>query len=218
MPTYKTIDAHSHMHFASFVSQLFKMGFQPSFLFLDQTSVVIARNKLAQYFVDFDREHNFDLCIWMDSDHTFAVSTLLDMLYHYDKYDDIEILSASYVTRDVSNPRICAFMQKKDGQYISVHPETKGIKEIDGCGFGCVYMKPQVMHDMCEHFGGHQFQFEARGDKEKGNHISEDLYWCERAKEIGYKIYLDADAQIGHRGGVIEHDWMKFKQGVVKIE
>lgn len=211
MPTYKIINAHTFMKFNSLTLRLIKLGFKPSFLFLDQTNVVIARNYLAEAFQDFNVDQKFDLAFWMDSDHIFEENDIIDLLYHYSKYEDVEILSALYVTRDNNNPRYCAFMQKKDGKYQSIHPETKGIVEVDAIGFGCVVMSPNVMNKMYENYGKAQFQFVVKDYEGEVGHLSEDMFWCEKARELGFKIFLDAHIKIGHYGANIDEGYMRYK-------
>lgn len=206
LPVYKIMDTKAYMSMVTLIAQVYKMGFEPTFFFLDQTNILIARNELAGFFNQYHKDYNFDLVVWMDSDHYITLENFMQLLYHYDAYADISILSARYITRDVVAPKLCAYINegtKEDPKFRSVLPTNKGISEVDAVGFGCIMMQPKVMLDMYKKYAKHQFQFIALGDKEQGGMLSEDLLWCMRAQELGYKVYLDNDVEIGHMGGII---------------
>jgi len=204
MPTYKNIPSVCAHDFFVLTSLLYQFGFEPQFRFIDQTNVVVARNFLQKQVVKELAEDpdKFDIVLWLDSDQRFTFKDVLELISHYHLYDEIDILSGRYITRDLECPRVCAFMVNED-KYVAVGPDTKGIKEVDGVGFGFVLMTPKVMQDMQEEYGNFSFEFRSVGDKETGGCIGEDLDWCDKAKKIGYKIYLDSNVEIGHYGGLI---------------
>ena len=73
------------------------------------------------------------------------------------------------------------------------YPED-GLFEIEGCGFGAVLMKAGVIRDVAETF--HQTFGPIPG-------LGEDLSFCVRARNCGYKIWCDPTLQIGHKGSLI---------------
>jgi len=196
-----------------FLSRLNKLGFDPSIFLLDQTNVSTARNFLAKNFIEaHQKEHGpYSAVLWIDSDQTFEFMDFLNLLNRFDetnKSDGVEILSARYITRDLEEPKVCAFMKapidKVKFGYKAILPSSQGISEVDGFGFGFVMMTPKVLVDMYEHYGQHMFAFRCVGDKDVGGIIGEDLDWCDKAQAIGYKLFFDNDVSIGHYGGVID--------------
>jgi len=214
LPTYKIIPTNTYHCMMVFLSQLYRLGFNVSVLMLDQTNVVLARNNLCKHFIETHEKNKFDLTLWMDSDHDFKTSDFMTMLYHYDKCNTVDILSARYVTRDNIAPRVCAYNKKNDG-YMAIHPDNTGISEVDGVGFGFIMMSPKVMVDMHNEYGLRQFEFVHI--TEKGPEIiSEDLTWCDRAKKIGYKVFVDNEINVGHYGGTMTIDFLKYIKGYTK--
>lgn len=69
-----------------------------------------------------------------------------------------------------------------------------GLFEIEACGFGAVLMKTGVIRDVAETF--HQTFSPLPG-------LGEDLSFCVRARNCGYKIWCDPKLQIGHKGSMI---------------
>ena len=67
-----------------------------------------------------------------------------------------------------------------------------GLKEVAGVGFGCVLMRTDCIFDMANEHKGAWFTPMANA--------GEDCAFCIRAREYGYKIYLDPSIEFGHMG------------------
>lgn len=208
LPTYKILNTKSYQCMIVLLTRLFKVGFDVSVLLLDQTNVVIARNHLAKHFMEADEMvGGYDIAMWIDSDQTFEFSDFMNLLYHYDECHDkdgVRVLSGRYISRDLSTPKVCAFIREEDGKYKAIQPESRGIVEVDGFGFGFVLMEPEVIKEMYEEYGIMQFGYKFVGDKDTGGMIGEDLDWCEKAQKIGIKLFFDNEVSIGHFGGIID--------------
>jgi hypothetical protein len=213
VPTYKIIPAIFFQHFFVTLQHMNAMGFKPHLFFTDNTNVCRARNVLAGNVVKAiqEKKADFDICWWIDSDHQFDVSDFMSLLYHYDLEEDIKVLSARYITRDNTAPRVCGFIKKGELKYSAIDPTETGITEVDAFGFGFVIMSPQVLIDMYNVHAEHMFCFRPVGDPKVGNIIGEDLDWCDKAQKIGYKLYFDSDVDIGHFGGIIDVEFLKYK-------
>jgi FkbM family methyltransferase len=66
--------------------------------------------------------------------------------------------------------------------------------EIDGCGFGCVLVKSEVFRAV----GYPQFVYHSAIDHK--DTISEDTDFCKKAKDRGFKIFVDSSIKCGHKG------------------
>jgi len=193
-----------------FIARLYKVGFNPTFFLLDQTNVSISRNQLAGYFLEAHLDKGSDpynIALWIDSDQSFDFNQFMKLLHHYDEEEEVDILSARYITRDLTNPRVCAFNSVEDEEGIkfsAITPDNIGIVEVDSFGFGYVMMNPDVLEEMYSEYGLHQFCFRAEGNPLTGDILGEDMDWCIKAKKIGYKLYVDNDVSIGHVGGMID--------------
>lgn len=63
--------------------------------------------------------------------------------------------------------------------------------EIDGCGCAFLGISKKVLNDLIEPFTPIE-------DKKTGQFYGEDISFCKRAKETGYKIICDPSLRIGH--------------------
>ena len=69
-----------------------------------------------------------------------------------------------------------------------------GLAEVDAVGFGALLMRLDVLEGMEYPF----FSFDRCG---------EDIYFCVKAKEKGFKVWLDGSYRLGHIGepGIVTH-------------
>jgi hypothetical protein len=70
----------------------------------------------------------------------------------------------------------------------------RSLVEIAGCGFGCVLVKAEVMKGI----GYPQFKYYSAIDH--NNTVSEDVDFCRKAKDKGFKIWADPSVLCRHTG------------------
>lgn len=135
----------------------------------------------------------FDYLFSVDSDIVLPQDTLVKLLSH-----NVDMVSGVYIQRKdgVEIPEI----YRKNAQggvsnvFITSLLSNKGLQEIDGCGFGCVLVKSDVIRKI----GYPQFVYTSALNH--ANTISEDVYFCRRAQEVGAKIFVDTSIICRHVG------------------
>lgn len=151
-----------------------------------------ARNKLAAEAVKLEA----DYIMWFDSDMIFQADTLERLMKDLD--DGRDIVSGLYFRRSAPfSPVAFEKIQIADGgdcEFKDYHGDLTGIHEVEGVGFGCVLMRSDVIFECFSKYGT---CFSPIGK------VGEDLSFCWRARELGYKIWLDADVKLGHVGHLI---------------
>ena len=83
----------------------------------------------------------------------------------------------------------------------------EGLFEVGGCGFGCVLMKTDLFFDVQSKFGQMFTPIGRNG---------EDVAFCWRARQCGYKIWCDPEVLCGHVGYSIVDD--KFFRAFSQVE
>ena len=150
-------------------------------------SVDVARNIIAKY----AQEHKFDYIMWVDSDIIIPKDTLVKLLSH-----EKEIVSGVYSYKRLNGGEVVAkrFIDKKKEDYqdikISEIKEASGLMQIDGMGFGCVLTKVSVFDKI-------PFPWFIYTQD-----MGEDIFFCRKAMNEGYKLWLDTDVICGHIGTV----------------
>lgn len=125
-----------------------------------------------------------DWLLFIDSDMTFPADALLRLLDH-----NLDIVGGLCFKRVPEyNPTI---YQKVPGQFkwnwIQDYPR-ESLFEVDGTGSAFLLIKKKVFDAIPYPW------YEYNGE------VSEDLYFCHKAKQAGFKIHIDSSVKIGHLG------------------
>lgn len=150
--------------------------------------IYTSRNNLAAMAV----ERGMDYVMWLDSDMVFPPDTLKRL---WDNRDKGDIITGIYYRRvEPFKPVLFDHLDITengcDWTNYDNYPEDR-IFEIEGCGFGCVLTPTSAFIDVMSKFGN---MFAPIGG------VGEDLSFCWRARQCGYKIIADPSIQCGHVG------------------
>lgn len=157
------------------------------------SEVTMQRQQLVEEALQTNCTH----ILWLDSDMTFPTHTLQALLSH-----DKDIIACNYSTR-VPPHRPVAFKSENDlDARIS---NGTGIQKIFAVGMGCMLVKRKVYEEMKKPF------FSITWNDNYTNLVGEDIYFCTKAKEHGYEVWLDNDlsnsiTHIGTRSFTIKGD------------
>lgn len=154
---------------------------------MDQTfGIDASRNKLVE------RSLKADYILFVDSDIVFRPNALRKLLEC--KKD---IVGGIYFGKGFPHWPI-AFYKEGEG-YQPFRGELTGLMEFDAVGCGFLLVKTEVYRKIREPW----FVFKPV----KG----EDLYFSEKARKAGYKIYLNCDVQPGHYASKVVNisDWKR---------
>jgi hypothetical protein len=141
------------------------------------------RNIIARDFLD----SGADFLLTLDSD-TVPTKNPLDLIKH-----DVDIVGGVYPAWKDDTYVWLACWLDKDGSY-KQYPirQRDGIQEVDALGTGCMCIKREVLQKISMPFIDKIR--EGVGDRELGH----DLYFCKRAKELGFEVYADWDMVCDH--------------------
>jgi len=131
-----------------------------------------AREQAAKHFLESD----CDYMLFLDSDMVPPADMLIKLIEH-----DKDIVSA-LAFRRVPNYEPCIF---KDDKFYLDYP--KGLIEVAGVGMACTLIKREVFQNVPQPWF-------------PPTEIGEDLSFCKRATDAGYKIYCDTELICGHVG------------------
>ena len=151
-----------------------------------------ARNQLARQAIKMEADYVF----WLDSDMVFEPDILTRLIEDY-KAGKGDIISGLYFRRvSPFTPVIFDTLDITDTRATWKAPKDvpEGITEVGGIGFGCVLMDVQVLMDVFAKFGNAFTPITGLG---------EDLSFCWRARQCGYKIVVDPAVSLGHVGHII---------------
>ena len=145
------------------------------------TLIYLARDRLASRAIN----HGFTHVLWLDS----------DMVFHSNIFEDLSFSGKSFVTGIAHSRRApfssCVFkdIELNTLQRYSLDEYPTTTFEIAGCGLACALMETKILEDVMLEWGT---CFTPR--KQYG----EDLIFCLRARNKGYKIYCEPTVRLGH--------------------
>lgn len=160
-----------------------------------------SRNNLAKQAIG----ESADYVLWLDSDMVFSPDTLERLIADRERGD---IITGVYYRR-VSPFSPVLFktfdVENEKATWTEFKSIPTEITEVGGCGFGCVLTPTNVFLDVMSKFGN---MFSPIGN------IGEDLSFCWRARQCGYKIVCDPSIQLGHVGHhIITKDFYEVIKG-----
>lgn len=177
--------------FCQSISMLQKVG-ECAIAFQIGSLIYNSRNALAAKAVEIGA----DYVLWLDSDQTFNPDLLVRMYESLTK-NELDILSGLYFRRvpPYSPVLFDELEMLEDGTCTWTDWKEKPIPlelfEVGGCGFGCVLMKTDVFFDVQGTFNDMFGPI---------NRVGEDLSFCWRARQCGYRVFCDPDIICGHVG------------------
>ena len=127
-------------------------------------------------------EEECDYIFWLDSDMVFQPDTLERLIQSIGKGD---IISGLYFRRvSPFSPVLFKDFEVvgESATWSDFHKIPKDVFEVGACGFGCLLMPTNIFIDVQVKFGQ---MFAPIG------RIGEDLSFCWRARQCGYKIVCD---------------------------
>lgn len=171
--------------FAQSLAMLQKGGHQVAIAIECGSLVYDSRNKLAEKAIQM----HADWTMWFDSDMIFEPDTMLKLLETGEDF-----VSGLYFRR--SPPySLVAFdeLNVDENKWTDAKVPTERT-ECGGVGFGCVLVKADVIFDVGLKYGTWFTPFKGFG---------EDLSFCWRARECGYKVMLEPKVKCGHVGHMV---------------
>lgn len=127
--------------------------------------------------------------IWyVDDDHRFAPDTLERLLAH-----NVSIVSGVYVKRGAPFTPLRYYQEDADGSITDAYfaQQDTGLKSVAAVGAGCLLVRRAVL----DAIGPPHWQ---PGRSAIGDTLGEDVEFCRRVREKGFKIWCDFDTPVGH--------------------
>ncbi len=161
--------------------------------FITCSLIYKARTDLGKIAID----QGADYVLWLDSDMIFPSSLLVDLMADI-KGRDI-VTGVYHMRRAPFQPVIWKTLrqglsdEERVDEIYTDYPRN-GPFLVEGCGFGCVLMRTEVLDTVIKKY--HELFAPVPG-------YGEDLSFCLRARGCGYEIWCDPAIQLGHKAATI---------------
>ena len=185
IPTNRNIEAET---FKSIYDLFTPNGCEVVFQYFWGYQVDQVRNLIAHWTI----QNNFDYLFCVDSDIAFPPDTLIRLMNHQK-----DIVSGVYIQRIPGRHTIEIMRKNSTGGVTHVDwndIKGQGLVPIDGCGFGCVLIDTKVLRAIpYPHFLYHSAIDHAHT-------LSEDVHFCNLARDHGFSLWCDTDIRCEHIG------------------
>lgn len=144
----------------------------------------------------------YDYVFFLDSDMVIQPAVLKNLL----KADKDMITALAFMRSPPYSPCIYDVIRVGAPGENQIHQPRNwedDIIEVDGCGAACLLVRTKVFDDVRKKHG---LCFTP------GMYLGEDLSFCVRARQLGYKIFCDTRERVGHLGTVVvtEDTWHQW--------
>jgi FkbM family methyltransferase len=161
-------------------------GYELDFRYSFGYSITQIRNLISEW------AKSYDYLFSLDSDIVLPKNTLVKMLAA-----DKDIISGLYIQRIPNTHTLEVYMDTPNGGCTNIPYDLikdRGVVEIAACGMGAALIKSNVFRTMeYPHF----FYKEALTMRDT---VSEDVYFCSKARAAGFAVWADASIKCDHKG------------------
>jgi hypothetical protein len=148
-------------------------------------------NQRAELSLDAMREGCSHI-LFIDSDMRFPQDMISRLLAH-----DLDIVATNCARRRMpTGPTAQIYKENGDRELVWSMPDSTGLQEVGSVGMGVMMIKAGVFKALSEPW------YETPWRHDKRGYIGEDVFFCRKAREAGFKIWIDHDVskEIGHIG------------------
>ena len=185
---------------AQLVPRLDKMGVQITLVHLSGCSIITkARNKLVANFINSECT---DL-LFVDADVVINVDAVTRLLA---LSTDRDIVAGTYPRRATDAKFFLDFHLDENNQ---LEFDENGLMRVESVATGFMLIRRHVIEHLIAAHPEWEYKGDGDGDVEyavfdfaivDGNYIGEDYLFCRRAREAGFKVYLDPMISLPHIG------------------
>jgi len=143
-----------------------------------------------------------DYVLWIDSDMVFPNTLMIDLIRDMEDEKKDIVAGVCHMRREPYKPVLWSKLRQgltafeNESECLVDYPRD-GLFEVEGCGFGCILMKTEVIMAVKEKYSELFAPLPGYG---------EDLSFCIRARGCGYRIWVDPKVQVGHKSSIIVND------------
>lgn len=172
-------------------------------------------DKVRSYMAMECLKGGFDYLMMIDDDNPVPVDTLELMTA-----DDKDVVIAPILARNPNEQGkfdLCAYYKEiRDVKgsplnyynHIEKFKDPSPLHEIDTGGTGCILIKRKVLEALNKKYAEYIFEFGDTDVNGQRRTMSEDVEFCERAKDLGFTIWLDDRIRPLH---LINNNWNQWQ-------
>ena len=176
-------------HAAHIFPQFMKIAANnPVFGWLPYMRTDLYRNRMAQTLLN----SNFTHVLMLDVDHIHPEDIIQRLARWVLLYDHVKIVGGLNFRRGAPYEP-CAFIEEEDGRVFAPADWGRGLMEVDYLGTGSILIDREVFESMEP-----PWFFNDYSQAWEDNYPGEDIGFSKKAREAGYKLYMDTTTTSPH--------------------
>lgn len=144
-------------------------------------------DQIRNLIADWGKKYDYLFCV--DSDIVLPRETLTNFVF-----SQKDIISGVYIQRLPGEPQAEIYRQDYSRYPYDVLMTADKQFEVGACGFGCVLIDSRVLRSM------DYPHFVYKSALDHNQTLSEDVYFCQKAREKGFKVWCDTSIRCDHIG------------------
>lgn len=167
-------------------------------LFCHDRSPAAGRNKI----IEAAKEQKCTHILFIDDDMAYKANALDQLLENSDR----DIVSGLYLSRAYPHHPIVFDIADEEGAAFPMYllpGDTQRLKPIVAAGFGFLLVSMRVFEKLEKPY--------VRLGELNSEQWCDDIGFCKRVREAGFKLYVDMECCVGHMGTMII--WPNYKDG-----
>ena len=140
---------------------------------------------------------DFDYLFFVDDDIVLPPDALRQLLETIEADPQTAVVGGLYYSRDAVRPIAVSGWESSDTTTAYVPPYTStSTAAVDGIGFGCALLRVAVARTLAApYFPAHVY---LERQSRVARQCDEDFRYCERVRQAGHRVRLDARVRCGH--------------------
>lgn len=169
----------------------------------DKIEFVYPKQFVGRIFHDYARSAYVEDFLATDCDVMWFLDSDIiphdDILNVFNKYSEWDLAGAPYPVfmrtgeGQPSKVVMCVYKREPDGRFMHAPCPQQGEEFVDGIATGCIFVKRQVFEKLSKPY----FEFKYENETRRMT-VGEDLDFCRRVSDLGYKFYIDYTLLCGH--------------------
>lgn len=173
-----------------------------------------SRSRIATFFLEQKKES--DIILFLDDDIVYEPETIFKQI-RLIRENNLDIVGATYATKDqYKKPGLTFKGLNNVDKYVM--GKDGAVVEVQYISTGCMAIKRNVLEKMSqsdmvhlcypETYRFYPFFMPMEHKTEAGiwTYLSEDWAFCQRARDLGFKVHLDCSSKLEHIGDY-NYDW-----------
>lgn len=210
IPLYRNVEKDFFVSFIDLLFELKNKKYEIEILYgtatIDHARNVLVKNAIVK---------KCDYIWFLDTDHKIPKDDILGKLLKTIEDKKASIVSALYFGKEKPHLPVIRIRRLKEWWEPLADVNPNEIIEVDGIGMGCCLIDMKVFKKINYPY----FEFKYLDVRGYPMHQSEDLTFCEKAKNAGYKIYVDTKLVVEHIGSSAdEKTYLIYKKAILKYK